>query len=480
MAREAASRRAAQAEALTRALEEAQRGLREALRDTEQARQRAVFLADAGAVLAGSLDYEHTLQQVARLAVPALADWCSVDVLQEDGSIRGVGGAHVDVEKEPLLRDLQRRYPPDLAGTRPISVALRTRQAVLYAEVDGDTLAATSLDADHLALRQHLGVASVMVAPLVARGQLLGAIMFVAGVSGRRYGPGDLVLAEELARRAALAVASALHYRAEQTARAAAEAALRARDAFLSVAAHELKTPLTSLWATAQLLRQRLQRTGPLEPERVDQALRRIDGQSRRLARLVGHLFDVGRLEAGHLTLQPEATDLRRLIEDVVAAAQATTERHRIRVLAAAPLVAMVDPLRLEQVVGDLLDNAIKYSPAGGAIEVEVARCRPARDGGAVETARAVGSASPPPIRIAVRDHGLGIPPEHRARLFERFYQAHAGQHASGLGLGLFLCQQIVECHGGRITVEFPEDGGSRFIVTLPAAAALPTTASAA
>jgi len=126
------------------------------------------------------------------------------------------------------------------------------------------------------------------------------------------------------------------------------------------------------------------------------------------------------------------------------------TSRHALTVQAPAALPASVDPIRLEQVFTNLLNNAIKYSPDGGAIDVEVLRPTPAV------------------AQVAVRDHGLGIPPEQRARIFERFYQAHTQRHLSGLGLGLYLSQEIVTLHGGRVTVEFPSDGGTRFIVSLP------------
>jgi PAS domain S-box-containing protein len=243
----------------------------------------------------------------------------------------------------------------------------------------------------------------------------------------------------------------------EQAARVraeAAEATLEARNQFLSVAAHELKTPLTSLRAAAQLLLRRLDLGAGPDPQSLRRGLRVVDEQLERLARLVDQLLDVVGLEAGRLVPARARTDLAALVARAVELAQARAGGHALRVTAPGPVWADVDPGRLEQVLANLLDNAIKYSPGGGPIDVELTEPGPGT------------------VRLAVRDRGLGIPPEHRARLFERFYQAHAGNHRSGLGLGLHLSREIVEQHGGEIRAEFPPDGGTRFVVTLPAAPA--------
>jgi signal transduction histidine kinase len=245
----------------------------------------------------------------------------------------------------------------------------------------------------------------------------------------------------------------------EQVARAEAEHALRERDEFLAVASHELKTPLSTLSAIAQLLRRRLDRHGALDPNELRDALGRLDGQTRRVARLVTHLLEVSRINADKLVLDYRPVDLCALVADVVASCQATTTRHAITLRGPAGVEATVDPLRMEQLLTNLLDNAIKYSPDGGPIDVELSYAA-APAGDPTET---------PLVRLVVRDHGLGIPPDRRARLFTRFYQAHADAHVSGLGLGLFISRHIVELHGGSIDAEFPDDGGTRFVVTLPA-----------
>jgi excisionase family DNA binding protein len=255
-------------------------------------------------------------------------------------------------------------------------------------------------------------------------------------------------LEAEIAQRQAAEEQLRLALLAEQTARQAAEDALRQRDEFVSVASHELKTPLTTLSGYAQLILRRFSRDGEIDSERVLPALQSISAQADRLSRLLGHLLDISRFDEGKLRLERQPTDVVALVEQAVTLARTWSERHSLLVAAPAALEATIDALRLEQVLTNLLDNAVKYSPNGGRIEVVVGQRRGA-------------------LQISVRDHGLGIPPENRGQIFERFYQAHSDGR-SGLGLGLYITRQIVELHGGSIRAEFPRGGGTRFVVTMP------------
>ena len=236
----------------------------------------------------------------------------------------------------------------------------------------------------------------------------------------------------------------------EQQARASSEAAVRARDEFLSIASHELRSPLATIKGQAQMALRRLDRGGQLELTRATEALRAIARQSDTLNRLIDQLLDVSRLEIGKLQLDRQTIDVVAVVEQVVSDARARADGHVISLAAPHFLEAEVDPLRLEQVLRNLVDNAIKYSPEGGAIEVGVSR--------SMHDA----------LEIAVRDYGPGVPPENRSLIFERFYQAHGNGHKRGLGLGLYVSREIVELHGGHITAEFPSGGGSRFVVRLP------------
>ena len=401
------------------------------------------LLADAGALLASSLDYEATLRSVVRLAVPVLADLCIVDILEEDGSIRRMAAAHVDPVKEELVREMRRRYPPDPNGPQPFLAALRTGRSQLVPEFSDALVEAVARDAEHLRILRSLNYTSAIAVPLVARERTLGAITLLFAESERRYGPADLPVAEELARRAALAVDNARLY-------GEAQQAIRLRDEFLSVAAHELKTPITSLKGMAQVALRRLDREGRLEPQLARRVLGTIERQSDKLGRLVSQLLDISRIQAGQLAISPQVVDLGRVAEDAVAVAQASTTRHQIMLDAPSTIEARADPLRLEQVLLNLLDNAVRYSPDGGRIDVGLYPVD-------AQTAR-----------VEVRDRGLGIPPQQRHRIFDRFFQAHRGSHLGGIGLGLSISRQIIELHGGRIEADFPDDGGTRFIVTLP------------
>ena len=244
--------------------------------------------------------------------------------------------------------------------------------------------------------------------------------------------------------------------RREHLARLEAERAIQIRDDFLSVAAHELKTPVTGLRATAQIIARKLQKVDMQAPPWLTDGLRIVDQQSERLARLIGQLLDVSRLDQEKHTSEHTQTDLVAMAERLVAVFSARTNRHTLALSGDASVIATVDAVAIEQVMSNLIDNAIKYSPDGGQIDVEVRMSDHEH------------------ARLMVRDRGIGIPPEKQDAIFERFYQAHADDHRSGLGLGLYISRQIVEMHGGEITAEFPPDGGSRFIVSLPALANAP------
>lgn len=242
---------------------------------------------------------------------------------------------------------------------------------------------------------------------------------------------------------ARLAVENARLYRESQQ-------ATRARDEFISVASHELKTPITSLRGFAQLTLRQLEKSDGFDVQRVRRALEIIDQQSVRLAELVSQLLDISRIEGCRLSLNREITDVGGLIDSVVKIAGAKGTRHALNVRAPAGVLGLVDPLRLEQVITNLIDNAIKYSPEGGAVEIEL-------------------EADGDWISISVTDHGIGITPEHRQHIFDRYYQAHASHHYGGMGLGLYISREIVSLHGGQIRVESPDQGSTRFVVCLPA-----------
>lgn len=406
---------------------------------TEAAQQ---FLVKAGNVLASSLDYQTTLWSVAQLVVPTLADWCLIDLLNADGTLEQMAVAHVDPTKEQLARELRRRYPPTIDAAHPIWQVLQTGTPAFESDL-GD-LALVAPDAPARDMLRDLGAISHMIVPLQARGRTIGAISLVAGPSGRRYTVADLALGEELARRAALAIDNARLYQE-------AHAAIALRDEFLSIASHELKTPLTTLLGHTQALQRRLARAQTLG-ERDQRALQTVEEQALRLNKQIGTLLDVSRLELGQFHMNRQPLDLWLLAQAVVAELEPTLMQHTIRLTCSEPVVIVQgDEQRLEQVLHNLLGNAIKYSPNGGPITVYLEQ-------------------RGDQAWLSVMDQGMGIPEAARAQLFQRFYRAsnvHA-QHISGMGIGLYLVQEIVMRHGGVVDVQSTEGAGSTFTVRLP------------
>jgi PAS domain S-box-containing protein len=411
--------------------------------EAEAGQQRLAFLAEASGVLTASLDYKVALTNLVHLVVPYLADWCAVDLLDDGAALVRLAVAHVDLAKQELVRELQQHHRPVPDALSGVLQVLHTGQLEFLPEIPDALQSAATSDANTQPILDALRPRSRITVPLVARERTLGAMSFVLSGADRRYTQTDRVLAEDLARRTAIAIDNArLYHEAQQ--------ALSARDEFLSVAAHELKTPITTVRGFVELATRQFAREGGPDPQRLERAVRAIDRESLKLSYLVSRLFDIARIEAGQLALELATTDVSRLVREVATSVQLTTTQHSIEVDAPETVSALVDPLRLEQVITNLLSNAIKYSPDGGPIDVEVSTPR-------VDL-----------LRIAVRDRGLGIPSERRGRLFERFYQTRAGDRIAGLGLGLYISRQIVEAHGGQIEIESPPDVGTRVIVDLP------------
>jgi signal transduction histidine kinase len=288
-----------------------------------------------------------------------------------------------------------------------------------------------------------------MIVPLIVRGRVLGSLSLIRGLSGRRYGPKDLELAEELVNRAVLAIENArLH---EQT-----QEALRKRDELLAAVAHDLKTPLACIKGTSQLVRRNAARSARVNTEHLLQGLQRIDATATKMSQQIDELLDQARLDAGQpLRLNLAPTDLVALARRAVAELRQTTERHHIFVeTTEAELIGEFDAVRLARVLDNLLGNAIKYSPDGGNVTLSVQR-EEARGGTAVV--------------LKVQDQGIGIPVDDQPRVFDRFQRAqNVATRFSGTGLGLHNVRRIVEQHRGTITVESREGVGSTFTVRLP------------
>ncbi|MDP9151322.1 MAG: PAS domain-containing protein [Myxococcota bacterium] len=426
---------------------------------------RREFLARAGETLASSLDYRATLATVARLAVPQLADWCTVDI-QEPGASepQQLAVAHADPTKVEYARALGQRYPPDPdASTGPPQV-IRTGKAELYEEIPAALLEAGARDAEHLRILRELRLESVMVVPLRGRERNLGAMTFIYADSGRRYGTDDLAFAEDFARRAAMAIESALALRAAEEARAQerllraeAETANRTKDEFLATVSHELRTPLNAILGWTVTLRSR----NP--PPEIDRVLVVIERNARAQTRLVEDVLDVSRIISGKLSLGLGPTRIADAIEGAVEAVTPAADAKEVGLevdIEDTSLVITADPDRLQQVVWNLIANAVKFTPKGGMVTV-----RAGREG--------------PDVVLRVTDTGEGIRPDVLPHIFEAFRQADSSttRRHGGLGLGLAIVKQIVVAHGGTVAATSEGEGrGATFTLRLPARSVVPTT----
>jgi len=538
---------------------------------TEEAQERLLFLAEATETLTSSLDYEVTLTQLARMAVPRIADWCGVLVITDDGSVRQLAAEHIDPDKVELAQELAKRVPYDPDAPSGAPRVIRTGEPELLPEIPDELIDAASPDPEVVAIIRELGLHSAMTVPIMARGRILGALSLVAAESGRIYGSDDLALAQELADRAGLAIENATLYR--QTSRDAAERAAilgqigegiilanpegrivfanaaarelyhleprdsldptirvrslpaegsagdadvlplsraaregvpapaaewcisrpdgteviasggatpiqdgkgnrigavltvrdvteqrtleRQKDEFLTAAAHDLKTPLTTIKALAQVLSRRVARIGSPETARVSEGLSRIDSTATRMAALINDLLDVTRLRMDRpLELNREPVDLVAVARRVVAEQRAVTGRA-IRLHAGSErLDGFWDASRLERLIDNLLSNAVKYSPRGGDIDVHVAAENGAEQSWAV---------------IAVTDRGIGIPDSELPHVFERFFRAsNTPNDAAGTGVGLASVRQIVDQHRGNVSIESSVGQGTVVTVRLP------------
>lgn len=416
-------------------------------RRAETARKKAEaaqhFLVESTRVLGSSLHYETTLQSVAHMTIPSLADWCIVDLLQDDGSVQVTAVAHVEPEQEWLGHEVRERYPPNQNEQHTIWHVLRRARAIVDSEITEQHLLSWARDARHLALLRAMNIGSRIVVPLLARGRILGTITLLSSQPGR-YHTDDRVMAEDLGHRAALAIDNARLYKE-------AQAAIEIRNEFLSIASHELKTPITTLLGHTQGLQRRLLRENLLS-ERDQRGLGVIEQQALRLTKQIDTLLDLSRIELGQFNLEQAEVDLAALSRRIVAELEPTLERHVLQpAIPDTALLILGDATRMEQVIQNLLQNAIKYSPNGGAVSVAIER-----QGNTVA--------------LTISDQGVGIPEAARPYLFQRFYRASnvIGRNMSGMGIGLYLVNLIVTLHHGAVEYSSAEDRGSTFIVRLP------------
>ena len=463
--------------------------------ERRKAQEGREFIAEASRVLASSLQYEQTLDTVAALAVPVLADWCAVDVLTEDGELRRLAVKHTDPEKVRLVEEIERRWPTPRDTPYGLANVVRTGLPELVPHIPEALLESSARDAEHLRLIRELGPHSYVCVPLLARGKVLGALSLVQAESGRAYDEADLAVAEDLARRAAVAIDNARLFgeteearsqleqqtgeleeaqaememahdelqrayedlaertREAERARQSADEANAAKSAFLATMSHELRTPLNAIAGYTQLLEMGIhgEVSGPQQA-----ALEKIRRNQTHLLGLINDVLNFAKIEAGQVQYALQDVEL----DATLAAVEALIEPQvRARGLAyryrhGDPAVAVrADRERMEQVVLNLLTNAVKFTQPGGRVDLWW-------------------EAEGRWARIHVRDTGRGIPADKLEAIFEPFVQVDPAltRATEGPGLGLAISRDLARAMRGDLTARSTEGEGSTFTLALPLA----------
>jgi PAS domain S-box-containing protein len=410
----------------------------------KQAEERLRILAEAGRTLDTSLDYETTLANVTSIIVPALADDCIIFLESDLGSLAMVTSAHSDPARSDLAREFFRHYPRLEKPEQPLHAIHRTGLSVLLPDAVSVIDEPVALSREQYEASIGARVSAGLAVPLRSRGQILGVMVWLSVESGRRYNQEDLKLAEEVANRAGLAVDNSRLFRAAQD-------GVAARDRFLAMLGHELRNPLNSISIVAKMLERE-----SLSDERLTKLRTMIGRETRQLSTLVDDLLDVSRVLAGKMSLAMQAVDLAALVRESVQAFEETARQRGLKLVVAVPdepLVIEGDPVRINQVIANLVTNAIKFTQPEGRVEVTL-------------------HSDAESALLSVRDTGIGIAPEMLDRIFEPFAQA-ALLPPHGLGLGLSVVRQVAELHGGKVIAASEGVGkGSEFTVVLPRASA--------
>lgn len=420
------------------------------------------FLAEASRILAGSVSDDTILTDLAHYCVPTLADYCSIHVADDDGSIRRIETAHRDENRLPAVRELLRRYQYRVDGPGDVARVIRTQQPMVMPSIDVANAVRNAPDQETANLIEEVNPTSFMCVPLIARGRAFGAISFTMCDGTRVFSPEDLEIAMELARRTAVAIDNAVIYRRSLALRLEAEAASNAKSDFLAKMSHEIRTPINAMMGYTELLQMGI--AGPVNEAQAKQ-LDRIRASGDHLTSLINEILDLAKIEAGRMSVQSTSGIASDAVDAAVNVVRplATTKGVELttRVDGGSTVEYFGDPQRVHQILTNLLSNAVKFTSSGGSVSVrcDLARRPNVTHGHTTEWAR-----------IVVADTGVGIAPDDLDRIFQPFVQVESGYTRShgGTGLGLTISRNLAQLMGGDITVESVLGRGSTFTLWLP------------
>jgi signal transduction histidine kinase len=421
--------------------------------DAEAARRRAAFLAEAGRLLAESVDQSTTLVALTKLALPTLGAWCIVDILEEGDAIHRLSIYHPDPEKQKLAHELEATWDPEPDDPFGAAAMLSDPRTLAITDDIEATLAASAHSPYNLNILHQLGIGSLLTVPLVARKRLLGAITFVTSRTGLSHSPEDVHLAEDIAARGALALDNAQVYDLALVLQRSAETANRAKTAFLGAMSHELRTPLNAIGGYIDLLDMGLR--GPVtEKQHADFA--RVRTNQQHLALLITEILTFVRVGSGRVSYAVGDIIARDALAHAIELIEPLFGQKGLvfkGITGDSSIVARADPERVTQILVNLLSNAIKFTPAGGEI---CAECGITSD----------------VVTLRVSDTGIGIAADKHEAIFEPFIQLKEGlsDRESGVGLGLAISRDLARAMNGDLTVESAEGKGADFTLSLPRA----------
>lgn len=397
------------------------------------------FLAEAGKILGSSLDYQTTLNQVAKLAVPQISDWFGIDIFDDKGELQQIAVGHKDPQKIKWAKEMRKKYPPNMEAKNGLPQVLKTGKSELYPFITPEMMEKTARDKEHMQYIKQIGMSSAMIVPLISERKPIGAVTYVS--TKRHFTQSDLAIAEELAHRASLAIENARLYNNAQK-------AITLRDDFISVASHELKTPITSVKIFTQVLQKHAEQNAD---EKASQSLGKMDKQIDKLTELIYNLLNITKIQSGQMEFTEKEFDFDTMVHEIVDVLQHTSAKHKLVVVGKSNKKILGDEDRIGQVFSNLISNAIKYSPNSDKVVITLTSKRNY-------------------VGVSIQDFGIGMDKHHLNKIFNRFYRVSGSTDKTfpGLGIGLYISKEIINRHQGKLWAESIPGKGSTFYITLP------------